>query len=114
MFPQVDTRVPSAVEEQVVSIYRKMFPRGEILFVPRAFDWVQDCFTGRFADYLPIDAQYHDFEHTLQGTLCLVRLVHGRQKAQVSPEVPERMFQIMLLAILFLSLIHISEPTRLL
>lgn len=101
MFSLVDTRIPSAVEEQVVSIYRKMFPRGEIAFVPRAFDWTQDCFSGRYDDYLPIDARYHDLEHTLQGTLCLVRLVHGRHKAGVKPEISERMFQLMLMAILF-------------
>ena len=101
MVPQVDTRVPGAVEEHIQSLHRKMFPQGERAFVPRAFDWAEDCFTGRYDDYLPIDARYHDLEHTLQGTLCLVRLIYGRHKAQVTPELPERMFQLALLAILF-------------
>jgi hypothetical protein len=101
MFPQVDTRVPSEVEEQIVSLYRKMYPQGRITFVPDAFDWAQQCFTGQYDDYLPIDARYHDFEHTLQGTLCLARLLYGRHKAQATPEVPERMFQLSLAAILF-------------
>jgi hypothetical protein len=101
MFPQVDTRVPSAVEEQIVSIYRKMYPLGRLTFVPDVFDWALDCFNGNYGDFLPIDAQYHDLEHTLQGTLCLARLLHGRHKAQVAPEVPERMFQMALAAILF-------------
>lgn len=101
MLPQIDTRVPSAVEGQVVSFYRKMFPGGELASVPRAFEWAQDCFGGNYADYQPIDARYHDFEHTLQGTLCLARLIYGRFKAQVAPPISERMFQIALVAILF-------------
>jgi hypothetical protein len=101
MLPQVDTRVPSQVEGQIVSLYRKMYPQGQIVFVPGAFDWAQDCFTGQYEDYLPIDARYHDFEHTLQGTLCLARLLYGRHRAQAQPEVPERSFQMALAAILF-------------
>jgi hypothetical protein len=101
MVPQVDTRVPGAVEEHVQSLYRKMFPQGDRAFVARVFDWAQECFTGRYDDYLPIDARYHDLEHTLQGTLCLVRLLFGRHKAQAQPQVSERMFQLTLLAILF-------------
>ena len=26
-----------------------------------------ECFEGRYQDYQPIDAHYHDLEHTLQG-----------------------------------------------
>jgi hypothetical protein len=101
MFPEVNTRVPSAVEGQVASIYRKLFPKGERAFVSRAFTWVESCFTGQFQDYQPIDAQYHDFEHTLQGTLCLARLLQGRHAAGAHPLIDETRFQQALLAILF-------------
>src|SRR5260221_5547983 len=101
MFPQVDTRVPGEVEAEVTSIYRKLFPQGEIAFVGKAFTWAEICFTGQFHGYHPIDAEYHDFEHTLQGTLCLARLLRGRHMAQVTPRMDERMFQLALLAILF-------------
>ena len=101
MFHQVDTRVPSAVEEEVHAIYRKLFPHGERAFVSRAFEWAGQCFTGRYDGYQPIDALYHDFEHTLQGTLCLARLLAGRHGARVQPELSEKMFRLCLLAILF-------------
>lgn len=101
MFQQVDTRVPGAVEEQVHSIYRRMYPQGEVAFVPRAFDWAKQCFLGRYADYQAIDALYHDFEHTLQGTVCLARLLQGRHQAKVTPELPAKTFELCLLAILF-------------
>jgi hypothetical protein len=101
MFASVDTRVPEEVEAQLHSIYRKLFPAGEAGFVLRAFDWATACFTGGLPDYQPIDARYHDFEHTLQGTLCLARLLHGRHLAGAQPVMTQRMFELALLAILF-------------
>src|SRR5262245_12768905 len=101
MFQPVDTRVPSEVEQQVDSIYHELYPEGDRGFVPRVFGWASQFFSGRYADYQPIDARYHDFEHTLQGTLCLARLFHGRHKAQAKPELTLQMFQLGLLAILF-------------
>ncbi|MEW6157717.1 MAG: hypothetical protein AB1813_09805 [Verrucomicrobiota bacterium] len=100
MYPQVDTKDPSAVEAEVQSTYRSMFPQGNELFVPRAFFWAIDCFTGHYRDYQQIDARYHDFEHTLQGTLCMVRLLDGRYRANIQPELNQRIFELGLLAIL--------------
>ena len=66
----------------------------------RAFDWATDCFNGRFADYQPVDTRYHDFEHTLQGTLCMARILEGRYHAKAKPELTEKYFELGLLAIL--------------
>jgi hypothetical protein len=101
MLQPIDTRVPSAVEERVHSIYRGLFPQGEVAFVPRAFQWASQCFAGQYADYQPIDAAYHDFEHTLQGTLCFTYLLKGRHLANAQPPLTQRMFELGLLAILF-------------
>src|SRR5947209_19567237 len=101
MLLPVDTRIPSMVEERVHSIYRGLFPHGEVAFVPRAFQWASQCFAGQYADYQAIDARYHDFEHTLQGTLCLVDLLRGRHAAKVTPILTCKMFELGLLAILF-------------
>src|SRR2546427_10595935 len=98
---RIDTRIPSAVEEQVAGIYGRLYPEGERAFVPRAFQWVTECFAGHYAGYQPIDAGYHDLEHTLQGTLCLAQLLEGRHIAHASPAVSPRMFELAVLAILF-------------
>ena len=100
MFPQVDTKDPKAVEKEVQSTYRSMFPEAHAGFVPRAFSWFKDSFEGRQSDYQPNDAKYHDMEHTLQGTLCMVRLLKGRHEAGVMPRLDQRMFELGLLAIL--------------
>jgi hypothetical protein len=100
MYPRVVTKDPTAVQVEVQSIYLAMFPKGDATFVPRVFGWAIQCFTGRYENYQAIDARYHDFEHTLQGTLCFARLLHGRHKAGAPPPLTQRIFQLGLIAIL--------------
>ena len=101
MFVAVDTKVPSAVEAHVSSIYSALFPDGESGFVRQSFEWAGQFFSGHYGDYQAIDARYHDFEHTLQGTLCLVRLLQGRHDAKAAPTISRKVFELGLLAILF-------------
>src|SRR5437763_16389337 len=100
MYPTVVTKDPTAVEVEVQSAYLAIFPDGDRLFVPRVFGWAIECFTGSYKDYQAVDARYHDFEHTLQGTLCMARLLLGRHLAGAKPKLTPRMFQLGLLAIL--------------
>src|SRR5439155_2237036 len=100
MFPPVSTKEPTAVEVEAQSAYLTIFPEGDRLFVTRVFAWAIECFTGHYRDYQAVDAHYHDFEHTLQGTLCMARLLCGRQRAGAQPALTECMFQLGLLAIL--------------
>ncbi len=100
MHPPVITKDPAAVEAEVQAACRAMFDDGDPLFVPRVFGWAIECFTGHYADYQAVDVRYHDFEHTLQGTLCMARLLRGRHLAGASPLLTQRLFQLGLLAIL--------------
>jgi hypothetical protein len=100
MYSPVVTKDPTAVQLEVQTAWRTMFPEADSLSVARAFDWAIDCFSGNYQDYQAVDTRYHDFEHTLQGTLCLARLLHGRQAAGAQPQFSPRMFQLALLAIL--------------
>ena len=100
MYVPVPTKDPTAVEVEVQAAYLGMFPRGERLFVPRVFKWAIECFTGKYGDYQAIDARYHDFEHTLQGTLCLGRLLRARQAAGAQPLLTPHSFELALVACL--------------
>ncbi len=100
MHPPVVTKDPTAVEVEAQAAYLAMFPSGDTRFVPQIFGWAVDCFTGRCGDYQPIDTLYHDFEHTLQGTLCMARLLKGRHLAGAQPQLTERLVQLGLLAVL--------------
>lgn len=101
MFRPVNTKNPSEVEAQVSEIYRGLYSDQNPEFIPKAFSWAKQCFSGEYDGYQAIDALYHDFEHTLQGTLCLARLLAGRENAGAQPPLPRRMFELGLLAILF-------------
>jgi hypothetical protein len=100
MIASVATKDSTAVETQVQSVYLAMFPDGDRLFVPRVFGLAIDCFTGQYADYQAVDARYHDFEHTLQGTLCMVRLLCAWRSASAQSLLTERLFQLGILGIL--------------
>lgn len=101
MFDPVNTRDPAAVEAAVHVIRAELFPEAGSAFVTRAFGWATDCFAGRHPGYLPVDVPYHDYEHTLQGALCLARLLQGRHRAGACPPLTVRAFELGLLAILF-------------
>ena len=94
------TKDPKVVEGRVQAAYLAMFPKGDLLFVPRMFNLATECFSGRYAGYQAIDAHYHDFEHTLQGTLCMARLLHARHRTGVWPVLTERFFQLGIIGIL--------------
>ncbi len=100
MFATVPTKDPTAVEVEVQKAYLAMFPRADRLYVPRIFGWAIECFTGNFRDYQPIDALYHDFEHTLQGTLCMARLLQARHQTGAEPVLTQREFELGIIAIL--------------
>lgn len=96
----VDTRDARAVKGRVGQDYWSMFPDGDAGFVPYAFGLVEGYFLGETSDYLPIDARYHDFEHTLQGTLTFSSLLRGRVEAGAEPVLSQEIFELGLLAIL--------------
>ena len=76
------------------------FRRVTPLLYPAFSDGPLNVSRGHYENYQAVDARYHDFEHTLQGTLCFARLLHGRQKANAQPPLTQRMFQLGLVAIL--------------
>jgi hypothetical protein len=100
MYPPVETKDPKAVEGAVHDAYLTLYPQGDKRFVGQAFEWTIACFTGQHAGYQAVDAHYHDLEHTMQGTLCMTRLLRGRAAAAGEPVLTEREFRLGLLAIL--------------
>jgi hypothetical protein len=101
MLRLVDTRMPDQVEQEARAACARLFAHADLAFVSRAFAWTRGCFSGQCDGYQAIDARYHDLEHTLQGTLCLVHLLEGRARAGAEPRVSRHLFELGLLAILF-------------
>jgi hypothetical protein len=107
----IDTRDPQQVELEVASIYLRLYPEASPAFVAQAFAALRQCFSGDYPGYLPIDTRYHDFEHTLQGTFCLMRLLEGRARAGAIPPVPKQLFELALFAILLHDTGYLKEES---
>lgn len=100
MHGRVDTRNPREVEREALEVYSELYPDSSGSFVPDIFAKVESCFRGEHPGYQAIDVLYHDLEHTLQGVLCMVRLLRGRERAHQTPTICQRTFELGLSAIL--------------
>lgn len=98
--PAVDTKNPATVEALIVSKFSAMFPLASLEWIRGIIHDVEALFTGKHPDYSPIDVGYHDLEHTLQATVCLVLLLEGRHAAGVEPRFGPRQFELALAAVL--------------
>lgn len=96
----VDTRSLEAVRHRVSQAYKNLYPHADQTFIEWAFDLAHSCFDGHRPGYLPIDARYHDWEHTLQGTLAFAVLLEGRHEAGAIPHLPQATGELGFLAIL--------------
>ena len=84
----------SAVTQATLAAFTEMYPRLKAEVIERLFRDVESMFSGRYLDYAKIDTPYHDFQHTLQVTLCLVEMLLGRHRAGVEPLISPRQFEL--------------------
>jgi hypothetical protein len=95
-----DTRDPLAVAGEINLLHRQMFPGVSANYLRPILQRVEDVFAGRYADYQAMDTAYHDLEHTLQATLCCLRILAGHRRADASPTLSPGDFRIALHAML--------------
>lgn len=100
MFPSIDTKDPAAVAKAVRETQARLYPGRDPALVDRIFAEVGEMFTGRYLDYQAIDLGYHDFQHTLQATLCMTELAAGRHDSGDGPPCTARHFELGLAAVL--------------
>lgn len=100
MFPLVDTRDPAAIANVVERKFAEMYPGAGLKWLRTLFKDLENLFCGGHPDYAAVDLRYHDFEHTLQATLCLTLLLEGRHLAAVEPRVTSRQFELALSSVL--------------
>ncbi len=109
MFPPVDTKNATAVAQFVEEKFSQMYPGASLAWLDRIFADMKRLFEGRHPNYAAIDIRYHDFEHTLQATLCITLLLEGRHLAGVEPIVTARQFELAVAS----ALLHDSGYLRL-
>ncbi|MCX6951499.1 MAG: hypothetical protein NTV51_04830 [Verrucomicrobia bacterium] len=100
MFPPVDTKNVKAVEAFVERSFASIYPEANLAWLTTIFRDMERLFSGRHPDYQAVDLRYHDFEHTLQATVCMALLLEGRHTAGVEPRLNARQFELGLAAVL--------------
>ncbi|HWA87283.1 MAG TPA: hypothetical protein VG710_13730 [Opitutus sp.] len=100
MFPPVDTKNFDAVAAFSRKVFSKHFPGQSFDFINRLLTDVHTLFTGRNPDYSAIDLRYHDLEHTLQATVCLLLILEGCLESDVRPKVSSRQFELAMAGVL--------------
>jgi hypothetical protein len=100
MFPPVDTKNAPAVAAFVEQKFAAMYPGASLTWLRTMFIDIEVLFQGRHPDYAAVDLRYHDLEHTLQATVCIVLLLEGRHAAGVEPRIDARQFELAVSAVL--------------
>ena len=96
----IDTKNPAAVVKAVKDAFTDIGAQASHPLVARLFQDVQEMFEGNYAGYRGIDMHYHNFEHTLQATLCLVHILHGRSRTTDRPVITARTWELGVMAAL--------------
>lgn len=100
MSDPVSTADARAVQNAVTNAFKTAFRGSSPQWLADAFARAEDCFAGRYPGYQAIDARYHDLEHTMQGTLCLARLLSARHAAAPEPQATAELFELAIIAAL--------------
>ncbi len=90
----IDTKNPAAVVKAVKDAFTEIGAESSHPLLDRLFKDVQEMFNGHYAGYQGIDMHYHNYEHTLQATLCLVHILQGRSRTVDRPVLTARTWEL--------------------
>ncbi len=105
----IDTSDIHKVSEVIILMFSKMFANQNSSFIYGFCNDVSDMFTGNYKDYQKMDTVYHDLDHTLQATLCWVRLMLNRHLLKVEPIMNHIDFKIGLISIMMHDVGYLKE-----
>jgi hypothetical protein len=96
----IDTKSGAAVAGLVHRVFGELYPGAPRAWIEQVFGDVEALFEGRHPDYSPIDLRYHNLEHTLQATVCLIELLAGRHRSDAAPHASARQVELTIIAVL--------------
>ncbi len=96
----VDTKQPAAVLKAVKEAFAGIGAQASFPLLERLFDDVTGMFEGHYPGYQAIDMKYHDYEHTMQATICLIHLLQGRSRTFDRPVLLARDWELSVMAVL--------------
>ena len=96
----IDTKNAQAVCVHARNLFGELGWTESCLLIDRLFHDVSGAFHGRNRDFQAIDMRYHNFQHTLEATYCLIEIVAGRHRAGATPVLNRRDAELALMAVL--------------
>jgi hypothetical protein len=96
----IDTKNPTVVANMVKEAFADLGAEASLPLIERLMTDVTDMFEGRYPGYQAIDMFYHDYEHTLQATVCLIHLLQGRNNSADKPVLAVRDWELALMSVL--------------
>lgn len=96
----INTKDPAAVAQAVRKSFASLGATESGPLIDRLFTDVTRMFWGQYPGFRAIDMQYHDFEHTLQATVCVADILAGRHHAGSQPPLSIRDCELALSAVL--------------
>ena len=96
----IDTKNPAAIGSFVQGAFNKIGAQNSAPLITRLFSDVTAMFAGGHPGYQASDMLYHDYEHTLAVTVCLIKLLEGYHNAGDQPRLTIRDWELALMAVL--------------
>lgn len=96
----IDTKSQAAVVKAVKDAFTEIGAAASHPLLERLFQDVHDMFHGEYAGYQGIDMHYHNYEHTLQATLCVVHILQGRSRTVDRPVLTSRHWELAVMSAL--------------
>ena len=84
----------------VRAVFVRHFGGHDTGFLEKVFAAAQDLFEGRYPGYQASDTAYHDFKHTCEATVAVVRILDGHLKGKTPPAIGHREFELTVAATL--------------
>lgn len=96
----INTKSSAAVLKAVKAIFGDIGAEASFPLLDRLFEDVTGMFEGRYPGYQASDMRYHNFEHTLQATVCLVHILEGRSRSADKPVLAPRDWELAVMSVL--------------
>lgn len=96
----IDTKDPAAVAAFAESVFGCLGGEASRPLIRRLFREVTQMFRGEYPGLQAIDMRYHDYEHTLQATVCMLHIMAGRHLAKVENPLSVRDCEIGIMAVM--------------
>lgn len=79
---RINTTDPQLVKDEVIRIFRELYPSAPTRQLEHAFRDVTRLYRGEYPGYHRCDTAYHDVQHVLDVTLAMARLIDGYERVR--------------------------------